>query len=50
MIQDYCQFIGHPEPYPEGSLESVWLYAVTFNIDTRQIEVVKAYERTSATA
>jgi hypothetical protein len=30
--------------------DCVWLYGVTFNIETGQIEVVKAYERTSATA
>ena len=49
-MRDYCQSIGHPEPYPDGNPDSVWLYGVTFNIDTRQIEVVKAYERTSAAA
>ena len=50
VMQDYCQFIGHPEPYVDENPDSVWLYAVTFNIDNQQIEVVKAYERTPATA
>lgn len=50
VMRDYCQSLGHPAPYPDESPESVWLYGVTFNIDTRQIEVVKAYERTSASA
>lgn len=50
MMRDYCQSIGHPAPYLDGNPCSVWLYGVTSNIDTQLIEVVKAYERTSATA
>lgn len=50
VMRDYCQSIGHPAPYPDGNPDSVWLYGVTFNIDTQLIEVVKAYERTSAAA
>lgn len=50
VMMDYCQSIGHPAPYPDGNPDSVWLYGVTFNIDTQLIEVVKAYERTSAAA
>lgn len=50
VMRGYCQFVGHPEPYPDESPDSVWLYGVTFSIDTRQIEVVKAYERISAPA
>lgn len=50
VMREYCQSNRHPEPYPDGSPESVWLYGVTFNIDTQLIEVVKAYERTSAAA
>ena len=49
-MRDYCQSIGHPVPYPDGNPDSVWLYGVTFNIDTQLIEVVMAYERISAAA
>lgn len=50
VMEDYCSAGGHPFPCPDESIDSVWLYGVTFDINTRQIEVVKAYERTPATA
>jgi hypothetical protein len=50
VMKAYCRAVGHPWPYADDKADSVWLYGVTFNIDTQQIEVVKAYERTSATA
>lgn len=50
VMQSYCQAVGHPWPYADDTADSVWLYGVTFNIVSGQIEVVKAYERTSAAA
>jgi hypothetical protein len=47
-MKAYCQAVGHPWPYADETADSVWLYGVTFNIETGQIEVVKAYERTQA--
>jgi hypothetical protein len=50
VMKAYCQAVGHPWPYADDTAGSVWLYGVTFNIETGQIEVVKAYERTQAAA
>lgn len=50
VMRSYCQAVGHRWPYADETAESVWLYGVTFNNDTQQIDVVKAYERTQATA
>jgi hypothetical protein len=50
VMQAYCQAVGYPWPYADDAAASVWLYGVTFNIETQQIDVVKAYERTQASA
>jgi hypothetical protein len=50
VMQAYCQAVGHPWPYADETADGIWLYGVTFNIKTGQIEVVKAYERTQAVA